>query len=99
MSIVSKIWADIKTTLSSVRHQTFAFFDSLMASIAKNGGVVLIDAVSAAVDAAEKEGGNGEEKFARAQAAVIATLQKEGIPVVINAINGAIEAAVAQQKS
>lgn len=68
-------------------------------SIEQNGGAVLMSAAAAGVAAAESTGGNGKDKFAAAQAAVISALETAGIPVVLNAVNGAIEAAVAQHRA
>lgn len=64
-------------------------------AIADNGGAVLIEIAQHAVAAAEATGGNPEQKWQAARAAVAAALQSRGMPVVWNAVNAAIEAAVA----
>ena len=90
----------LKKTVQNAWHRLVNSAESglkaLAQSIARNGGDILVAAAAAAVQAAETQGGTGDQKFKAAQAAVIAALIAKGIPVVKNAINGAVEAAVAE---
>lgn len=95
----SGIKQHVEEFVTNLFHATLTFFDSLVKSVAANGGQVLMDAAAAAVAAAEAKGGSASDKLAAAQAAVAATLATEGVPVVANAVNGAIEAAVASLKT
>ena len=89
-------WHDLVHTLHG---GAIDFFEALASSIEASGGQILWDAAKAAVEAAEAQGGGGEDKAKAALASVIAVLEKEGLPIVINAIKGAIEAAVANLKN
>lgn len=99
MSLFKNIWSDIEGFFSDAEKDTVTFIESLVDSIAANGGAVLISAATGAVAAAEATGGTAATKLAAAVASVTSTLTTQGIPVVQNAINGAIEAAVAQMKT
>lgn len=75
------------------------FFEALASAIENSGGQLLRDAALAAVQAAEANGGSGDDKFKAAYESVVDTLTKQGIPIAVNAIEGAIIAAVAKIKA
>lgn len=85
----------IESFFSSILSGVESFLSNVAHSIAVNGGPVLVDLATAAVLAAEAQGGSGSDKLNAAVKAVTAGLEAKGIPVVVNAVNAAIEAAVA----
>jgi hypothetical protein len=89
------IWKEFLNFIHGVGHEVLNFISPLAASIARNGGPVLLEIAQAAVLAAETTGGSGSDKLKAAQEAVVAGLKAKEIPIVMNAVNGAIEAAVA----
>ena len=102
------VWSDFVGWVEGIGHSILDFLNPLAASIAKNGGDLLVslaqEEVAKAEDAAvaAAAAGNaqtGLDKFAAAQKGVVAELVAKGIPVVLNAVNGAIEAAVAKSKA
>ena len=95
MSLLKRIEQDLEGLFTDAEKAVVAFADSLLSSIEKNGGSVLMSAATGAVAAAEARGGTSAEKLAAAQAAVAKVLDSQGVPLVNNAVNGAIEAAVA----
>ena len=95
MSLLKRIEQDLEGLFTDAEKAVAAFADSLLSSIEKNGGSVLISAATGAVAAAEAQGGTSAQKLAAAQSAVVKVLNSQGIQVVNNAVNGAIEAAVA----
>ena len=99
MSFLKKLWLKIGKVFSKVEEHAAIFADSVVRSIAENGGPVLIAAAIAAVKAAEAQGGSGKDKLLVAQATIIGALKTAGIPIVMNAVNAAIEAAVANLKA
>jgi hypothetical protein len=89
----------IESFFSSILANVTSFLSNVAHSIAANGGPVLIELATAAVAAAEAQGGSGKDKFNAAVASVTAGLEAKGVPVVLNAVNAAIEAAVANQNA
>ena len=92
------MWQKMKDFLKGALREVFGFLDPLAREIARNGGRLLLEAAIAAVLAAEKQGGSGEDKLKAARAAAIDRLETRGITVAMNALNGALEAAVAKRK-
>lgn len=96
MSFFSNVWTQIENIFTKEEQAFALFFEDAIHNVAVNGGPVLVNAATNAVEAAEKQGGSGSAKLAAATAAVVATLTTQGIPVVVSAVNSAIEAAVAR---
>ena len=102
MSILSEIGA----WLLGIGSGTLTFIKGLVTMLAQNPQVQAIatqevqnaeDAAVAAVEAGNAM--TGVQKFAAAQAGVVAQLTAAGLPVVMNAVNLAIEGAVANLKT
>jgi hypothetical protein len=85
----------LESFFSSILSKVTDFLSNVAHSIAVNGGPVLVELATAAVAAAEAQGGSGQDKFNAAVKAVTSGLTAQGVPVVLNAVNAAIEAAVA----
>lgn len=90
---------DIKELFTDSEKEVLPFVDAIGHDIVTNGGPILIEAATDAVQAAQNTSGTGAEKFAAAQASIIQTLTTAGVPIVINTINNAIQGAVTLLKS
>lgn len=88
----------IESFFSSILSNVTSFMSNVAHSIAVNGGPVLVELATAAVAAAEAQGGSGSDKFNAAVKAVTSGLEAKGVPIVLNAVNAAIEAAVANMQ-
>ena len=97
--IWAKIWSVIKLPLEAILHAVEAFASAGAKSIAINGGLLLIDSATAAVNAMAATEGSGADKRNAAIAAVTRDLEAGGIEVVENAVRLAIEHAVASLKA
>lgn len=97
--IWASIWAAIKIPFEAILKAAETFAVAGAMSIAKNGGMLLIDTALEAVKAAEETQGSGSDKFNAAYKTITGTLEKEGVPVVTNSVRLAIELAVAQLKT
>lgn len=96
MSFFSKLGGWIVAFVSKFGTGILAFVQAGAKSIAENGGDLLVSAARDAVLAAEKAGGNGDDKAVAAEKAVIGALVSKGVPIVLNAVRIAIENAVAE---
>lgn len=99
---VATLWDDIKSFFANASTATLAFLKGAVAALEASPQVQAIatEEVGKAEDAALAgfQAGSittGLEKFAAAQAGVVAQLTTAGVPVVMNQVNLAVEAAVA----
>lgn len=95
----AKIWSAIKLPLEAILHAVEAFGLAGAKSIAINGGLLLIDSATAAVQAMAATEGSGADKRNAAIAIVTRDLEAGGVKVVENAVRLAIEKAVAALKA
>jgi len=95
----NSIWDVIKLPLEAVLKAAEAFALAGAKSIAINGGLMLIDAATSAVEAMAATDGSGKDKRDAAINAVVAQLESKGVPVVENAVRLAVETAVANLKA
>lgn len=98
MSAFSRMLKEIAAWFEDIGESILDGIKPLARQIARNGGALLLEAATAAVIAAEAQGGSGRDKFDAARGSVIATLEAKSLPIVMNAIHGAIEIAVAALK-
>lgn len=99
MQLLDSLWDKVSDWFENIGEEILDFMKPVALEISKNGGLVLLEAAAAAVNAAEEPGVSGEEKAKRAFNQVVAVLETKGLPVVTNAIKAAIEAAVARMKN
>lgn len=95
---INDLWDQLTDWIEAVGEDVLDALKPIAKQIARSGGMALIAAAQAAVQAAEAAGGSGRDKFDAAQKAVVASLEAQSLPIVLNAVNAAIESAVAAMK-
>lgn len=97
--VMEKAWAEILNFLEEAFLWVKPIFIAALQLLIKGGGATLVSAATAAVEAAQKTEGTGEEKYEMAFNAVKQTISDSGQQVLDSAINLAIEMAVSKLKA